>query len=205
MLILCSSVNFVAQDFLQHLPKKPTALRLTFVQTAAEVETGNLSWLKADRQALLDAGFPVTDFTFHGQNEASLREMLDQTDLLFLSGGNTLYLLQEIQKSGLDKIIKEYLDRGLIYAGSSAGSIVAGPSIEMTPHLDDLSKAPDIQGFKGLNLTDVVVFPHWGSPHFHGRYERLMKAGYKKGLKIVLLTDDQYLLVEGEKYQIHSI
>lgn len=205
MLILTSANYFVAQHFIKFLAKKPQELRLTFVPTAAEVEEGDLSWLANDRQVLVDVGFQVTDFTLHGKNVNQVKQMLDQTDFLFLSGGNTFYLLQEIQKSGLDKIIHSYVDKGLIYGGTSAGSIVAGPSIELTHHLDDPSKAPEAKGVKGMGLTDVVVFPHWGSPHFQQRYAKLMKAGYKKGLKIILLTDDQYLLVDGNKYQIHSV
>jgi len=32
-----------------------------------------------------------------------------------------------------------------------------------------------------------------------------MMSGYKKGLKILLLTDDQYLLVNDGKYTIESM
>lgn len=205
MLILTSSNDAVTHDFLKYLPKKPEEIRLTFIPTAAEVEEGDLQWLKDDRQALVDAGFQVTDFTFTGKSSDEVKDMLDQTDFVFVSGGNTFFLLQEMNKSGFTSLIKSYIEKGLIYGGSSAGSVVAGPDIELTKELDDPALAPELKDYKGLGLTDVRVFPHWGSEQFHDRYEKVMRSGYKRGLKIVLLTDDQYLLVKDNSYTIESI
>ena len=205
MLILTSSSNFVTERFVFNLPKEPREMRLTFIPTAAEVEEGDMQWLKDDRQALVDAGFQVTDFTVTGKKQEEVKTMLDQTDFVFVSGGNTFFLLQEMRKSGFASLIKEYVNKGVIYCGSSAGSVVAGPDISLTKELDDPALAPELKDYKGLGLVDVVVFPHWGSEHFQNRYEKVMKSGYKKGLKIVLLTDDQYLLVDEKRYTIESI
>lgn len=180
-------------------------MKLTFIPTAAEVEDGDMQWLKDDRQALVYAGFQVTDFTVTGKTKEQVKEMLDNTDFVFVSGGNTFFLLQEMRKSGFTDLIKSYVDNGLIYGGSSAGSVVAGPDISLVQGLDDPLLAPELTDQKGLSLVDVVIFPHWGSEHFQNRYEKVMKSGYKKGLKIVLLTDDQYLLVNQGKYTIESI
>jgi len=205
MLILTSSNNYVTSNFVPYLAKKPSEMNLTFIPTAAEVEDGDLQWLKDDRQALVDAGFQVTDFTVTGKNKDEVRSMLEKTDFVFVSGGNTFFLLQEMRKSGFADLIKSYVEKGLIYGGSSAGSVVAGPDISLVQGLDDPSLAPELKDYKGLALTDVVVFPHCGSEHFQNRYEKVMKSGYKKGLKIVLLTDDQYLLVNDNKHTIESI
>jgi dipeptidase E len=180
-------------------------MRLTFIPTAAEVEKGDLQWLYDDRQALVDAGFQMTDFTLTGKSTKQVKEMLENTDFVFVSGGNTFFLLQEMKKSGFADLIKDFVAKGMVYGGSSAGSIVAGPDISLVKELDDPAMAPELIDYTGLELTDVVTFPHWGSEHFSKRYEKVMKSGYKKGLKIVLLTDDQYLLVNDGKYTIESV
>jgi len=205
MLLLTSSNCFVTKDFLRHLPKKPQDLRLTFIPTAAEVETGSLSWLDDDRQALIDAGFPVTDFTFVGKNSTEVSNMLDETDFIFVASGNTFFLLQEMKKSGFADLIQKYVDQGLIYGGSSAGSVVAGPNIDLIKSLDDAQLAPELSDTVGLGLTDVIVLPHWGSAHFKTAYENNISTAYAKGRKIILLTDDQYLLVQDNTYRIESI
>ena len=205
MLILTSSNNYVTLHFVQFLSKKPEEIRLTFIPTAGEVEKGDKGWLNEDRQALVDAGFVVSDFTLTGKSQEEVREMLQRTDFVFVSGGNTFFLLQEMNRSGFSELIGEYIEKGMIYGGTSAGSIVAGPDIDLVGGLDDPTVAPDLKSYQGLGLTDVVVFPHWGSEQFRERYEKVMKNGYKKGLRIILLTDDQYLLVEEGKYSIESI
>lgn len=205
MLILTSSNNFVTSHFLPILPKPPKSIRLTFIPTAAEVEEGDLQWLKDDRQSLVQAGFMVSDFTLTGKSKEEVKEMLNNTDFVFVSGGNTFFLLQQMRKSGFSHLIADAVKRGVIYGGSSAGSIVAGPDISLTVGLDDPTFAPELTDYQGLGLVDVVVFPHWGNEHFHHRYEKVMKSGYKKELKIILLTDDQYLLVDHNCYTIESI
>lgn len=180
-------------------------MKLTFIPTAAEVEEGDIQWLEDDRQALVDVGFQVTDFTVTGKTKDEVKAILEKSDFVFVSGGNTFFLLQEMKKSGFAELITHYVDNGLIYGGTSAGSIVAGPDISLVEGLDDPILAPEITDHKGLGLVDVVVFPHWGSEHFQNRYEKVMNSGYKKGLKIILLTDDQYLLVNRGTYSIESI
>ncbi|MBP7875965.1 Type 1 glutamine amidotransferase-like domain-containing protein [Candidatus Woesebacteria bacterium] len=205
MLILTSSNAFVAQHFIQHLPKQPSEMRLTFIPTAAEVEKGDKQWLAEDRKPLVDAGFQVIDFTLTGKTKSEVQVMLEGSDVVFVAGGNTFFLLQEMRKSGFADLIKSYVDKGLIYGGSSAGSSAAGIDISLSKELDDPALAPELTDYQGLELIDVAVFPHWGSEHFHNRYEKVMKAAYKKGLKIILLTDDQYLLVEDGRYTIESV
>jgi peptidase E len=73
MFILTSSSNYVTKDFLKHLPKKASELRLTFVPTAAEVEEGDMQWLEDDRQALKDIGFHVTNFSLTGKTRAEVK------------------------------------------------------------------------------------------------------------------------------------
>jgi dipeptidase E len=202
MLILTSSVQSSAHSIVTHFPKKPQEYRTTFIPTAAEVEEGDLSWLDKDRQALVDVGFELTDFTLTGKTSAQVKEMLDSTDFLFVSGGNTFFLLQEMRKSGFDSLIHEYVKNGLIYGGASAGSVVAGPDVGLTKELDDPTQAPELTDYEGLGLIDVVIFPHWGSKTFHDRFEKLMKAAYGKGRKIILLTDEQYLVTTSDGYRV---
>lgn len=205
MLILTSSNYFVTSDFVKHLPDKPQNMRLAFIPTAGEVEKGDLKWQADDRQALVEVGFQVTDFTFTGKTQEQVKTLLDTTDFVFVSGGNAFYLLQQMKKSGFSDLIHQYVAKGMIYGGSSAGSVVAGPDITAIKLLDDPSLAPALTNYQGLALVDLVIFPHWGSKDFRQQYENMVTASYKPGKKIILLTDEQYLLVRDSTYSIESI
>lgn len=202
MLILTSNSYSVTQSFIKNLPKKPSELKLTFIPTAAEAEEGDLSWLNQDKESLVNVGFEVQEFSLTNKTKEEVREMLDNTNVVFVSGGNTFYLLQEMRKSGFTELIAEYIKKGIIYIGSSAGSVVAGPDISLVKDLDDAKAAPELTDYAGLNLIDIVVLPHWGSDHFREHYSNAMKSNYKIGNKIILLTDEQYLLVDTGGYSI---
>jgi dipeptidase E len=131
--------------------------------------------------------------------------MLDDTDVIFISGGNTFFLLQEMRKSGFTELIPEYVKKGMTYVGSSAGSVVAGPDISLIKGLDDPKDAPELKDYAGLGLIDVLIFPHWGSANFQKRYMQSMNSVYGMGIKIILLTDDQYVVGNWGKYSIESI
>lgn len=177
--------------------------RLLFIPTAAEVEKGDMSWLAADRQKLVDAGFEVDDFSITNQTEDRIRERLSGYGSICVSGGNTYYLLDQARKTGFDKVVKELVAKGLVYLGASAGSSLAGSSIQTA--LDDPSVAPDLHDYTGLKFVDVYICPHWGGEHFKEEFPKEIQMLQEENLKTILLRDDQYLQVKDGWYQIVSV
>lgn len=204
-LFLTSSNASVMNHLVTNIPDFKKGMRCVFIPTAAEVEQGDRSWLDDDRRSLLEVGFSVLDFSVTGKNESEVVAALDQADAVMVSGGNTYFLLQELIRSQAINHIRRRVEAGMLYMGCSAGSIVAGPTIGNVGDLDDKSLAPDLTTDSCLGLTDVIVFPHWGSPFFERRYEQCMRNAYHTGYRVVLLTDDQYLHVCDDWYRIESV
>lgn len=204
-LILTSNSSTVISRWTKHMPSLPQQLRLTFISTASEVSSGDLQWLYDDRLALVDAGFQVTDYSISDKNSQEVGEMLQNTDVVFMAGGNSFYLLQKIQASGFDTEIIRFLENGGIYVGSSAGSVVAGPDISEISVLDDPTLAPALESNQGLALIDVTIFPHWGKEKFKDRYQKMFEMSYTPSGKRILLTDEQYLLCRNNTISIESI
>ncbi|HCM81934.1 MAG: Peptidase E [Microgenomates group bacterium GW2011_GWC1_43_11] len=203
-LFLTSSSFNVATDVAKRLGKK--GLRLTCIKTASEVEKGDLWWLKRDQDTLANAGFIVTDYTITGKTKTEIQKDLGSTDIIFFSGGNTFYLLQQIQQSGCADIIRGFVEKGMPYIGSSAGSQIAGPDIWPVYRLDNADQAPKIKGYVGLGLVDFVVFPHWGSDDFKELYlNQRLEHAYTDKHKIILLTDNQYIVIEDDMYKIVEV
>jgi len=205
-LFLTSSASSVISDIVPKLGFNPEGKKLVFIKTAAEnLGDSNPAWLEEDRQALLDQGFVVTDYTLTGKNEEQLRSDLNAYDVIFVSGGNTFYLLQEAQKSGFIPVVQE-LVKEKVYIGSSAGSVICGPEIGLVSNLDDAKIATDIKGYKGFTIVDFCILPHWGSGYFKKLYlEDEMEHAYTLDHKIILLNDNQYVEVKDEWYKIVDI
>lgn len=205
-LFLTSSISGVASRISRDIGAKARGMRLAFIATAAEAEEGDKWWLRDDRAAIVKAGFDVFNYTLSDKTKTHLSTDLVGADVVFLEGGNQFYLLQQIQRSGFARVIRELVRKGVIYIGSSAGSQVAGPDLYPTYRPDHAKKAPLLKGYEGIGLVDFVIFPHWGSDHFRDLYlnHRLAHA-YTTKHKIILLTDSQYVRVEGEMYRIEDV
>lgn len=203
-LFLASSVSVVASDIAKQLSVK--GLKLVFINTPAEGEEGDKQWLENDRVALAKEGFKVSDYTVTGKTREEIKNHLAGFDVIFISGGNTFYALEKIQQSGCAEVIRDYVEQGKIYIGSSAGSVLAGPDIYPAYYTDAVEKAPNLKGYRGLGLTDVVVLPHWGSAYFKELYmNKRLEHIYTPDHKIILLTDNQYLCVENDIYKIIDV
>lgn len=203
-LFLTSSFNKVADDVLSHIPK--AAKRITFVTTASETYTGETPWLDADRAVLRDRGYEVINFSFTGKKAPDVQAVLSDTDLLFVAGGNTYYLMQEIQRSGSADVLRTFLDDGGIYIGSSAGSIIMCPTFGWTGWLDDSSRAPDLTGLHGLGVVSFLIMPHWGSEKYTERHRsHNVPLLQKEPYPIVLLADTQYVHVVGDTIEIVDV
>lgn len=87
-----------------------------------------------------------------------IRKELQQAQVLYVEGGNTFHLLYHFRKSKLDKEIHNYLH--LVYIGSSAGSIIAGPNILIAALAGDKNLEIDQPDLRGLAIVPFIVWPH---------------------------------------------
>lgn len=199
-LFLTSSVHAVVHDIAKRVDLS-RADKLVFINTAAEPKEGDLSWLKNDRRALVDAGFDISDYTITGKSRDQLEKELGEFDYIYLSGGNTVYLLQQSLKSEFVSVIREFIrNKEKIYIGTSAGSIIAGPKIPA--YLTDEGESQE-----GYGLVNFTLVPHWGSEDFKERYlsKRLKIAYEKHEYPLVLLRDTQYVHVQGNQMEIIDV
>lgn len=182
------------------LDKSPKDLKVAFVPTAADPYE-NRPWLDEDRDKLISLGFEVAELDLKGKNESDLRKDLSDTDIIFVAGGNTFYLLEKVKKSGFDKVVKDLVNKGVIYIGSSAGSVLVGPDIEPVKVFDDPNEA-QLESTKGLGWVDFVVLPHYKKEKY-GVYHQQVIEEYKDKYKLIPITDEQFIKVEGEEYKIY--
>lgn len=101
---------------------------------------------------------------------------INECDIIYVSGGNTFYLLNELRKSCAAQAIKNAVKASKIYIGESAGAIVAAPDTRYATLMDENSaKTSD---FTGLNLVDFCVVPHFGcEPFMQATHEIMEKFG----------------------------
>ncbi len=206
-LFLTSSVHTVASDIAKRVDLSK-GKKLVFIATAAEqkIKKGsNMTWLQNDRQALIDAGFDVEDCTITHKNLDQLKTDLPKYDFIYLSGGDCIYLLEQSHKSGFYNYIHELIkEQGKTYIGTSAGSIITASRLQEY-YFDD--PADNGEKYKGYGFINFAIAPHWGREDYRKKYlERRLELAYLENqILLLLLTDNQYVIVEDDQYQIVDV
>lgn len=172
--------------------------RLLFIPTAGN-PYGETWWVDKDRHVLQDLGFRINEFDIEGKNKTTLEESIGNTDIVYIAGGNTFYLLQQLQTTGFDKLLKQHVLNGGLYAGASAGAIIMGPEIEFARQFDDPEYKFKLDTTAGLGLTDFVPFPHYDMGQRQTIIDDIIQNTKHN---IVPISDDQAILVERGSYKI---
>ena len=115
-------------------------------------------------------------------------EKIEKADLLYVGGGDTLYLMQVWREMGVDKMVWDAYKRGAVLAGLSAGAILWFEDI-YTDSLVEGEYAP----YRGLGTIKGAATPHYGS---RSEFDEVANAqGYPLSYAI---EDDAAILFEDE-------
>ena len=193
--VFAESADKFVDTFSDSLEKTTVA----FIPTAADPYEDKW-FVDVDRKALKERGYLVQEVDLKKKGMGNLREEMGNASIIFVCGGNTFYLLEKARESGFDEVVKELVEKGVIYIGSSAGSVLVGPDIEPVAWMDDPSKAK-LDSTKGLGLVDFVALPHFGNKKYISKYEEIVKK-YSYKYDLIKLTDKQAVIVEGEDRKI---
>lgn len=91
---------------------------------------------------------------------SNMQRAVDEADVIFVGGGNTFRLLKGLHDHNLLGPIRRRVAAGVPYIGSSAGSIVACPTLKTTKDM------PVVQppSFEALGLVPFQISPHYLDP-----------------------------------------
>lgn len=203
--LFLSSVACLTLDKINELlPDEPSQLKLSFIPTASNLYKDK-SWLYKDRDKLVEMGFIVKDLDIEGKTKEYLQQELLDVDGVFISGGNTFYLLEKVRESGFDEIIKKLVEKGIVYIGSSAGSAIVCPTIGMVNGLDDPAEAPALKSYEALHLVDFIIFLHYGDDDYKQQYETIVREWTTKGYECKYLANNQALVINGNDCKLVEV
>jgi dipeptidase E len=180
--------------------KKAKDITFALIENAADVEEGSEAWLGEFREAIRRQGYQVemVDLRTWQDNRTGLYEKLASKDVIWLGGGNTYYLRWILRETGADDMIKELVKNGKVYAGWSAGAMVAGPTLQHIEAMETRMAAPECI-LDGLHLTNVVVVPHIDNKDFIESANKTNQLLTQAGYITVPLRDDQALVINGDE------
>ena len=196
-LILASSGQFItANNVDDFLPKKITDCKIAYIITASK-KVSDTGYIDRHRQKMDELNFSYTEFDIVGKSEEELKKALSDSDILYVEGGNTFYLLQAVRDTGFEKIVKEAIENGLVYWGVSAGAYIACPSIIMATWSDRFDRC-GVTDWTAMNLVPFFIKAHY-TPNMK---EMLSEKTKDLQYQMRVLNDDQAILVRDGEVQL---
>ena len=195
-LFLCSFFAAVSSFTPQFVGDDLKGKKLAFIPTASLFEEYT-DYVDEAKEAFENLGLNIEVLDVSSAPKDLIERTLQRCDLIYISGGNTFYLLQELEKSGAKTIILEQVKGGKPYIGESAGSVIMAPNISYVKDVDDEKAAPQLKSFEGLGLVDFYPLPHYKSFPFEEVTEKMLVKYVKLRLKPI--TNQQALFVNGNQ------
>ncbi len=179
---------------------KMVSNKIIFIPTAGNVEpcTG---YIDEGIEMLRLLGYKVEIIDITKFDEGYLNDKILKAECICISGGNTFYLLQEIKKKNLIKVLVKRIKEGAFYIGESAGAIIMSENIEYNHIMDDKSIASELDDYAGLNVFDHYVLPHIGEYPFEETAQKTLDI-YQDKISLVPINNNEAILVNDNGYTV---
>jgi dipeptidase E len=142
-----------------------------------------------------EIGFKTTVVDLVTSNSDVKESALKDNDFIWVMGGNTFHLNYRIQVEGFDKLLKKALGNGLVYGGTSAGAVVATPTLHGAENVDEIpEKLPEVI-WDGLRLVDFGIVPHWGMEKYDAELQKMKQELTPHVPFVHTLTNDEAMTV----------
>ena len=134
------------------------------------------------------------------------KEAVLKASAIFIGGGNTFELVHQLYENDILTVLKQVLEKGVPYLGTSAGSNICGVDMKNTNDMPIVYPA----SFKTLGCIPFNINAHYlnpieGSTHMGETRETRIKEFHVFNKTAVLgLREGGWLSVEGEKITLHG-
>ena len=129
-------------------------------------------------------------------DEEKIRGKFAKADMIYVGGGDTVFLMEEWKRTGLDRIIAEARERGVIVAGLSAGAICWFERM----YTDSAKTGEDVYTV----VDGMGVLPGAACPHYNHRREDFAEA-IGEGEEWYCLEDNSALILDDDGTLIRAL
>ncbi len=164
-LLLISNSTLHGSGYLDHCADEITDFlgkdvkKVTFVPFARPSGISHDEYTSKARERFEKMGYQLD--SVHEYDDP--KQAGENAEAVFIGGGNSFVLLGQLQKYNLLDAIRDKVNKGMPYIGTSAGSNAACPSIMTTNDMPIM----EISSFKAIDVFPYQINPHYLDPE-HG-------------------------------------
>lgn len=196
-LFLSSSFAEVADRFVAFMGGACEGKTVTFIPTASLPEKVTF-YVAAGKKALLKRGMIVDELELSTATPEEISRKLTGNDYIYLTGGNTFFLLQELRRTGADQLITAQIATGKPYIGESAGSMILARDLDYVTAMDDVAAAPELTSLNALGVVDFYPLPHHTNFPFKKVVEKII-GQYAEKIPLHPISNAQAIQVDGDQ------
>ena len=206
-MLLASTSTIFGQKYLEYLHNEIKNIflgckNILFIPYARPSGISHLEYTIKVKTVFNMLGLNIIDYT----NE-NIRSNLEKCDGIFTGGGNTFLLLSKLYEFNLIDILKNKINLGTPYLGTSAGSNICGLSIGTTNDMPII----EVESFKALGVLNFNINPHYidkvdGIEHMGESRETRINEFHKFNDQFVIgLREGSYLEVQGSDIYLKGL
>jgi len=160
--------------YMAELTGKPRPKLLYLPTASADSPTGIINWYRACSPLNVEPSHQISFIASYSQSR-SWEEVLLSVDGIVCSGGNTLNQQVIWKAHGIDAILKQAWDRGIVLGGASAGSLCWFEEGTTDSRPKELTKVECLGFIKGSHS------PHYDAePGRRPLYQKMILSGHMK-------------------------
>lgn len=183
------STSAIVDRFLVLLSKPPKDTQAIMFYLSEN--SNEFGYIEQSKNELIKLG--ISNIVFINLLDAQSELDFGHADIIYICGGNTFSYLKRLRETGYNKKIIEAVKQGAVYVGVSAGSIIAGPSIEIAGHGESAdNNFVLLKDLTGLCLTETSIFPHYDDMLHKKEVEEFRQ---KVSYPVITLTNEQALCI----------
>ena len=201
-LFLASLFKDVFQIFIDFANENLVGKTVTFIPTAAIPDKLDFH-IRYSKELLAKMGLIVYELEISTASHSDIVKKLENNEYIYVAGGNTFFLLQEMNRTGTGNLIKTQINTGKLFIGESAGAILVAPDIEYSKDTDNPLMAPNLKSYDALNIVDFYPVPHYNDASLKEAVD-IVISKYGTKLPLVPFSNSQAILVIGKEKQIVS-
>ena len=188
----------IGKEFLKLVNKPVSEIKILFIPNASRTKE-ELHYISLSKKELIDLGIEKENIIEYNLDRDVSDGELENIDVVYMCGGNTFYLLYKVRESKFDEKINEIVNKGIVYVGVSAGSMIIGPDIDVSGIREEWDKNDiGIKDLTGLNLIKERISPHY----INEDKEAIQKFERETGKKVTPLRDNQAILIKDNEINV---
>ncbi|QTQ12560.1 Type 1 glutamine amidotransferase-like domain-containing protein [Treponema parvum] len=188
-LFLCSHFSSVGSIVKEQISGK----KVVFIPTAS-LHEGYTGYVGSARKLFEKIGALLTEIDISTEELSKIKILFEDADVIYFTGGNSFFLIDQLRKTGTDKLLKQQIEKGKLFIGESAGAIICAPTISYIEKMDPVPKDYSQSDYAGLNLIDFYILPHYLTAPFKKVTAEIMQEFSE--LEICAINNSQAVIIK---------